>query len=57
MSATELRTYGTALLNQTYACGFYMWMHNTTYYGRADIKSAMTELSTKAKTHVKTSCR
>jgi hypothetical protein len=57
MSATELRTYGTALLNQTYACGFYMWMHNTTYYGRADIKSAMTELSTKAKAHVKTSCR
>jgi hypothetical protein len=57
MSATELRTYGTALLNQSYACGFYMWMHNTTYYGRADIKSAMTELSNKARVHAKTSCR
>jgi hypothetical protein len=57
MSATELRTYGTALLNQSYACGFYMWTHNTSYYGRTDIKAAMAELSAKAKTHAKTSCR
>jgi hypothetical protein len=57
MSATELRTYGTALLNQSYACAFYMWNHNTNYYGRADIKAAMAELSAKAKSHLKTSCR
>ncbi len=57
MSATEIRTYGTALLNQSYACGFYVWHHNTTYYGRTDIKNAMAELSAKAKVHAKTSCR
>ncbi len=56
MSATELRTYGTALLNQSHACGFYMWTHNTSYYGRTDIQAAMAELSAKAKTHVKTAC-
>ena len=57
MSASELRSYGTALLNQSYTCGFYQWMHNSTYFGRSDIKSAMSELSTKARAHVKTSCK
>jgi hypothetical protein len=57
MSASELKTYGTTLLNQSYACGFILWAHNLTYYGRSDIKSAMADLSSKAKAHVKTSCR
>lgn len=57
MSASELRTYGTAVLNQSYDCAFFLWAHNTAYYGRTDIKSAMTELSGKAKNHVKTSCQ
>lgn len=57
MSASEIRTYGSTLLNQTYACGFLMWRYSSTYYNRSDIKSAMTELSNKSKSHVKTSCR
>jgi hypothetical protein len=57
MSATEVRTYGTALLNQSYACGFYMWNHNTSYFGRSDIKAVSTDLSATARIHVKTSCR
>ena len=57
MSASELRSYGTALLNQTRACGFLMWQYSSTYFGRSAIKSAMSELSTKARNHVKTSCR
>jgi hypothetical protein len=60
MSASEIRTYGTALLNQTYACGFYNWSyqyHGPTYYARTDIKSAMAALSLKAKAHARTSCR
>jgi hypothetical protein len=60
MSATELRNYGTALLNQPYACGFVSWTYilgGSTYLARSDIKSAMTDLSTKAKAHAKTSCR
>jgi hypothetical protein len=56
MSASELRSYGTALLNQTYTCAFYQWMYNSSYYGRSDIKSAMADLSAKARTHIKTSC-
>jgi hypothetical protein len=57
MSASEIRSYGTALLDQSYACGFFLWMHDTDYYGRSDIKSAMADLSAKAKSHAKTSCR
>jgi hypothetical protein len=57
MSATEVRTYGTALLNQTYSCGFLSWMWDTAYFGRTDIRSAMADLSTKARAHVRTSCR
>jgi hypothetical protein len=57
MSASELRSYGTVLLNQTYVCAFYQWMYNSSYYGRSDIKSAMAALSTKARAHTKTSCR
>jgi hypothetical protein len=57
MSATELRSYGTALLAQTYVCAFAMWKYTSAYYGRTDIKSAMAELSRKAKAHPATSCR
>jgi len=56
MSASELKTYGGALLGSTYTCGFAMWRYSSSYYGRTDIKSAMSSLSTKAKNHVKTSC-
>lgn len=57
MSAAELRTYGTALLSQSYLCGFGMWEYRSAYYGRTDIKSAMADLATKARNHAKTSCR
>ena len=56
MSATELWSYGTALLAQSYVCAFAMWKYTSAYYGRADIKSAMAELSRKAKSHAPTSC-
>lgn len=57
MSATEVRNYGTALLSNTYICGFHTWMWKPTYYNRSDIKSAMTALSTKAKAHYRVLCR
>lgn len=57
MTATEVRTFGTAMLNEAYACAFYLWSHDLDYYGRSDVKSAMAALSVKAKAHVRTSCR
>jgi hypothetical protein len=57
MSANEIRTNGNALLAQSYACGFFTWRHDPSYYGRSDIKSALADLSTKARSHAKTACR
>jgi hypothetical protein len=57
MSASEIRTLGAAVLNQSYACAFFNWAYKDTYYGRSDIKSAMADLSAKARVHAKTSCR
>jgi hypothetical protein len=57
MSASELRSYGTALLAQTHVCAFAMWKYTYDYYRRADIRAAMAELSRKARAHPATSCR
>jgi hypothetical protein len=57
MSATELRSYGSAILAQSHVCAFFMWRYQATYYDRADIKSAMAALSLKARNHARTSCR
>jgi hypothetical protein len=60
MSATEIRNYGTVLLNQTYSCGFFNWTWiegGAEYFARSDVSSAMSYLSGKARNHVKTSCR
>jgi hypothetical protein len=57
MSATQLKNFGTVLLNQSYGCAFFMWQYNSAYYGRSDIKAAMADLSLKAKAHPKTSCQ
>ena len=57
MSASEIRRYGAALLSSRRACGFFNWTHLPRYYGRSDIRGAMAEVSRRAKSHGKTSCR
>jgi hypothetical protein len=57
MSAAELRSYGNALLSQSYVCAFAMWKYTSAYYDRADVRSAMAELAPKARNHAPTSCR
>jgi hypothetical protein len=57
MSASEIRSYGSALLAQSYGCGFFNWTYDPGYYGRTDIKSAMAAVSTTARSHARTSCR
>lgn len=57
MSAREIRDYGSAMLGQSYACAFFSWQHDTDYFGRSDIRSAMADVSARARTHAKTSCR
>jgi hypothetical protein len=56
MSADELRSHGTALLDQEYACAFLMERYDSRYFGRSDVKEVMADLSQKAKDHAKVSC-
>ena len=57
MSASEIRKYGAAMLGSKRACAFFNWTHDADFYGRSDIRSAMAEVSSKAKGHARTSCR
>jgi hypothetical protein len=57
MSASQLRSWGSTLLNQSYACGFFSWTYSSSYFGRSDIRDAMSYLSQQARTHAKTPCR
>jgi hypothetical protein len=57
MSASEIRKYGGAMLGQSLACAFFSWQHDGGYYGRSDIRSAMSDVSAKARSHARTSCR
>lgn len=57
MSAAELRKYGSAVLSQSHVCAFSMWRYSASYYNRADVKSALADLSAQARRHAKTSCR
>ncbi len=57
MSAKEVRSYGSALLAESRVCGFFMWRYASEYYNRADVKSAMADLSGLARNHARTPCR
>jgi hypothetical protein len=57
MSASELRSYGAAILSRTYICAFAMWKYTSAYYGRSDIQNAMRDLSADARNNPTTSCR
>lgn len=57
MSAAEIRKYGYAMLGAERACAFFNWTYDADFYGRSDIRSAMADVSAKARSHARTSCR
>jgi hypothetical protein len=56
MSASQLRSWGSNLLDEPYVCGFFNWRYDSQYNGRTDIRSAMSFLAQKANSHARTSC-
>ncbi len=59
MTASEIRSAGTAMLNEPRACAFFLWTYlygGAEYLARPDIKAAVTELWNKSKLHQRTSC-
>jgi hypothetical protein len=57
MSASQLRSWGTAMLKNSYPCAFISWQYNSRYMGRSDIKSANSYLAGKARSRGTKSCR
>jgi hypothetical protein len=57
MSATQLRTWGTALVAQSRVCGLMMSRYDEGYFGRSDVKDAVAVVGEKARTRAATSCR
>ena len=57
MSATQLGSWGSALLAPARVCGLMMSSYDATYFGRSDVKAAVATLRNKASAHAATSCR
>jgi hypothetical protein len=56
MSPSQVRRWGGALVAEPYICAFLSWKYNATYFSRSDIKSALEELSQKARSRPLKSC-
>jgi hypothetical protein len=57
MTASQLETWGSALLAEPSACAFLSWKYDATYMGRSDVKAAMGRLAVKASNHATRTCR
>jgi hypothetical protein len=57
MTATQVKSWGTVLATNSYACAFYGWQYSSSYFGRSDIKSALSAVASKAKYRTRQSCR
>lgn len=57
MSPAQVKSWGNALLSDSYVCAFLSWKYSDAYFARAGIKSALAELSEKAKALPNKGCR
>jgi len=57
LTATQLKTLGSALLNSSYPCVFLNWRYDDRYMARSDIKAALSALASKARSKPYKSCR
>ena len=56
MTASEIKSWGSALLGNSYPCAFISWQHNS-YLSSTDVKSAMSQLRRMAENRGTKSCR
>jgi hypothetical protein len=57
MTASQVRSWGSALLDQPYVCAFFMFRYHQDYFARPEIQAAMAELSRKAQSLPNQPCR
>ena len=57
MSPSQVRSWGNALLADSYVCAFLSWKYTEAYFSRAGVKSALAELQHRAKDLPNRGCR
>lgn len=57
MSSSQVKAYGSALLNSSYPCAFISWQYRDDYMSSGGIKEAMSYLRNKAENRSSKSCR
>jgi hypothetical protein len=57
MTASQVKSWGGALLSSSYPCAFLSWTYNSTYLSTTSIKDAMSYLRSKAQNRSIKSCR
>jgi hypothetical protein len=57
MTASEVKKWGSALLNSSYPCAFISWTYNRTYLSSGGVGDAMRALRRKAESRSARSCR
>jgi hypothetical protein len=57
MTAEQMKAWGGALLDQPYACAFFMFRFHPDYFSRPDIEEAVAELAQKARRLENRTCR
>jgi len=57
MTASQVKSWGGALLNNSYPCGFISWTYNSNYLSTSSMKDAMNYLRNKAQSRSFKSCR
>jgi hypothetical protein len=57
MSASQLQSWGSALVAQSRGCGLVMSRYDAAYFGRSDVKEAVKTVAEQAEARAATSCR
>lgn len=57
MSASQVKSYGSALLNNTYPCAFINWKYDDNYLSTTAMKDAMRSLRTQAENRASKTCK
>ena len=56
LSPQQLETWGSALLSDSYPCAFISWQYRDSYMSRPEIRTAMSNLAQKARSHAARAC-
>src|SRR5215217_4279363 len=56
LSPQQIESWGSALLSDSYPCAFISWQYRETYLSRPEIRTAMSYLAQKARSHAARAC-